>query len=828
MRNLCKLLTICIILISSCKEDLDDKLKINDLEYFEMQGLNVMLFSDFYPEGHQGGVTIIQNGVRIAANGDVRLEPVPGQWQPIPKVGERIVDSINNELQMTLSFPDSSRDGKGFNPIFYPDLYFKYKIRVQPLGKDFKVIVDLEKPLPEEWIGKVGFNFELFPGTYFEKSFIMDDKRGIFPRQLNGGMEYDEDGRAQAYPLAEGNKLTVAPENQEIQLIFESENTLQLLDGRAQHNNGWFVVRSAVLYGATKNAIEWTIRTNPIPGWKYEPVIHVSQVGYHPKQKKIAVLEFDKQEKEFLSSIKVEKFNSDGESEIVLSKEADNWGSFLRYNYAQLDFSEITEEGLYQITYGDVKSNIFSIDNEVYNRHVWQTTLEYFLPVQMCHMRINDRYRVWHGLCHEDDALMAPTDTNHFDGYLQGSSTLTKYKPLEPVPGLNVGGWHDAGDYDLRVESQIGTVHILSLAQEEFNVDYDVTSIDQSKKIVEMHQPDGVPDILQQIEHGLLTVLGGYDNLGRLYRGIICPTLRQYVLLGDGSTMTDNRVYSPALKDGEKRGARSGTFDDRWVFTEENPSRELQVVAGLAASSRVMKEYNSQLAEKSLRVAKEIYSLNANSTQKRVIGRKIEALAELYLTTQDEEYENALYELLPEIKENIERLGWVLGRVMPLLDNESFVSEVNQAVKELKEKIDKERLENPFGVPYRPHIWGAGWGIQRFGFTQYFFHTGWPDIFDAEYMHNALHFVLGCHPGQNTASFASGVGANSLLVAYGVNRAEWSYIPGGVGSGTNLVRPDFPELKEWPYFWQQTEYVMGGGGSNFMFLALAADHLLNE
>ncbi len=72
------------------------------------------------------------------------------------------------------------------------------------------------------------------------------------------------------------------------------------------------------------------------------------------------------------------------------------------------------------------------------------------------------------------------------------------------------------------------------------------------------------------------------------------------------------------------------------------------------------------------------------------------------------------------------------------------------------------------------------------------------------------------------------MGAKSLTVAYGVNRADWSYIPGGVGSGPALIRPDFPELKDWPFFWQQSEYVIGGGGSNFMFLALAAHHLLNE
>ncbi len=85
---------------------------------------------------------------------------------------------------------------------------------------------------------------------------------------------------------------------------------------------------------------------------------------------------------------------------------------------------------------------------------------------------------------------------------------------------------------------------------------------------------------------------------------------------------------------------------------------------------------------------------------------------------------------------------------------------------------------------------------------------------------HALSFVLGCHPGRSV-SFASGVGARSVTEAYGFNRADFSHIPGGVVSGTALIRPDLPELREWPYLWQQTEYVMGGASSRFMFLVLA-------
>ena len=107
-------------------------------------------------------------------------------------------------------------------------------------------------------------------------------------------------------------------------------------------------------------------------------------------------------------------------------------------------------------------------------------------------------------------------------------------------------------------------------------------------------------------------------------------------------------------------------------------------------------------------------------------------------------------------------------------------------------------------------------------------HKAWPDLYPSTYYMNALQFMLGRHPGANNASLASGVGSHSVTTAYGVNRADWSYIPGGVVSGTALIRPDLPELKIWPFFWQQTEYVMGGGATNFMFLVLAAEQELTK
>jgi len=803
-------------------------LQLNKLGYFELQGMNVMAFQDIYPEGHQGGVGIIQNGERVATNGDLRLEATPGQWQPIPRQGKRIVDVANNLIKVSLTYPDSSKNRKGYNPIIYPDLYFNYDVTVKAEGNSIRVTVDLDRPLPKQFIGKVGFNFELYPTVLFGKSWYLDQQMGLFPRQPNGPTSLDENSEVQAIPYATGKRLVIAPESDQQRIVIESKNTdLQLLDGRNKHNNGWFVVRSLVAEGATKNAIEWVITPNVINDWKYKPVVHVSQIGYLPNQQKVAVIELDGNDSLAVEA-KLMRVSETGAPEQVMNSLPKSWGKFLRYNYFMFDFSSVKREGIYLIQYGDSKTEPFRISTEVFKRGVWQPILEYFLPIQMCHMRVNEKYKVWHGLCHMDDALMAQTDHNHFDGYMQGSSTLTKYKPLEPVPGLAIGGWHDAGDDDLRIESQAGETYILTLAWEAFKVNHDNTMIDEKNHLAEIHQPDGKSDILQQIEHGILSVMAGYRNLGRFYRGIISPTLQQYVMMGDISNQTDNLIYDPKLKgSSEKTGIHSGIPDDRWVFTELNPSRELETIADIAASSRALKGFNDALSTECITVADSLWQ-TINDKDGRITNNKIHAAIELYLTTSKDQYKQYILSNETNIKSRIGSLGWVIGRALPKINDARFTASIHESVAEYAKKVAADEKQNPFGIPYQPYIWGAGWNIQEFGFQQYFLHMGFPEAFGTEYMMSALNFILGCHPGVNTASFASGIGSRSITTAYGYNRADWSYIPGGVVSGTALIRPDFPELKEFPYLWQQTEYVLGGGSSNFMFLVLAADQLLGK
>ena len=810
--------------------------------YFTCQGVSLIAYEDIYPAGHQGGVSIIMHGERIAANGDLRFEPTPGQWQPVPLQTRRSVDPEKDRIETSLHYPDEENHLRGFNPMVFPDCVLDYTVSVRAEGSSLLVTADLKKPVQQAWMDRLCFNLELFPGLLFGKSWIMDQTQGIFPRQPAGPVirrpslyeagilshpetsDENTDGlleKGRAYtplradeeiarPYASGRHFVLCPEDPRLQLSVESlSGELCLYDGRMNHNNGWFVLSSRCNPEA-EYAVQWRITPHVIDGWISEPHIQISQVGYLPSQPKTAVIELDPADPADLP-VSLRRITPEGG---VTVREAPGkpWGEFLRYRYLTFDFSDVTQEGLYQVAFGSMLSSVFRIAPDIFSRGVWQPVLEYFLPVQMCHMRVSEKYRVWHGLCHQDDARMAPPSWRHFDGYRQGPDLLTGFSAGSFVPGLNRGGWHDAGDFDLRVESQSGEAYLLSLAYEAFHVEWDATTIDQRTRTVEIHQPDGKNDILQQIEHGALAVLGGWEALGRLYRGIIASGLRQYVMLGDAAAMTDGV---------------QGSEDDRWVFTEDNPVREFTVSAHLSAVSRALQHFNPGLSDQALRAAKSLFSRTRLSDEAPLRCARFHAAAELYLTTGETGFADVLLSEADLIATRPRQLCWIAARVSGPLGNPAFTASLRNVLEKEKAEEDKLAAETPYGVPYRPYIWGAGWGIQQLGCEHYYLCRAFPDLFSPDLVCRSLDFILGCHPG-NSVSFASGIGSVSVTSAYGFNRADHSFIPGGVVSGTALIRPDFPELKEWPFLWQQTEYVLGGGSSRFMFLVLAVQDLLSS
>ena len=821
--------------------------RLNASGYFNKDGVDVMAFNDFYPEGHQGGISVLMNGKRVASNGDIRFEPTPGQWQPVPKQLDRRIEG--DRIVTTLCFPDSTRHFTGFNPMIYPDYRVTYTVTLEPYQKGFRVTVDLDTPVPEALLGRAGFNMEFFPGDLFGKPWIMDDKQGIYPQQPNSPLLTQESyvyrsvgdylpATAQntdianligqgyspftadaviAEPYAVGRSFTSRPDDPYSRLTIRSlcDADLTLYDGRMNHNNGWFVLRSDIPAGATKGAIQWYIEPTVVPGWTYKPVVQTSQVGYLPAQDKVAIIEADRRDAPLASATLV-RYDADGEH-FVREYPAVPWeGEFLRYNYLKVDFTDVKEEGLYCVRYGTSSSPIFRIAQDVYDRGVWQPVIEYFLPVQMCHMKVMEKYKVWHDACHLDDAVMAP-EGNHIDGYAQPADNKTAYKGLDPVLNVNHGGWHDAGDDDVRHTSG-NECYILTMALENFHPEIDATLIDQNRRLVEIHEPDGKNDIRQQIEHGMLYVINGYLALGRFPKGIISSNLRQYTLLGDTSAASDGIL---------------GDGDDRWIFPDV--SNGISMATNVAASARPLRGLNDTLANHCVAIAQHIFD-TAEVPPAGMRGggpmAKMQLAVELYLTTGEQRYFDFIVGNWDAVVASAPSCAWYIARIEKQMEGQrkyrKQCAAFREALVKYRAQLDRQSAETPYGVPYRPSIWGAGWDIQSFGYRHYFLAKEYPDIFAPDQVFDALNFILGRHPGSNQASFAGGVGAESATVGYGLNRADWTYIPGGTVSGTALIRPDFPELLVFPYLWQQVEYVLGGGSSHYMFLVLAAKDLLES
>jgi hypothetical protein len=804
------------------KKDSENILKLNTLDYFETRGLNVLAFSNwydvnFFDDSKLSGIEIIHHGVRTATNGDVRLSPTPQQWDPTPQLVRRKVNREENSIEAILT---------------YPDYHFDYTIKAEARGGGILLSVNLEKPIPRELMGRAGFNLEFLPAAYFEKTYLMDGNAGVFPLYPGGPMSVNPSGVVEPKPIAMGRTLILAPEDPARRVtIVARTGILLLFDGRNKAQNGWFVVRTLIPQDTSGPVVDWFITANTIPNWTRTPVIAHSQVGYHPAQKKVAVIELDKNDKPFASA-RLLKVRGDGRFVETYKGGVKKWGPYLRYNYLTFDFTPVKESGLYVIEYGGVRTKPFRIAADVYE-NAWQPTLDVFFPVQMDHMFVNEAYRVWHGSAHLDDALQAPINYKHFDLYTQGPATDTPYQPGEHIPGLNVGGWFDAGDFDIRTQTQYAVVLGLVQTWETFGLKRDETTIDQQNRYVDIHHPDGVPDLLQQIEHGTLALIAQHRVVGHAIAGIIDSNLSQYTHLGDASTDTDNLIYNPKLQPHESDGFTSGNFDDRWAFTSKSTPLNYGSIAALAAAGRTLRGYNDKLADECLAIAKKVWReehshepdlfRSGNTTGGPLEAEELTAAVELLISTRDAEYAKRINEFWPTIEKQFGRYAALAVQVIPYMD-ESYSKKLEPLVRSYKDDLDKYDLQNPFGVPISTAGWaGSGW-VVRFAITNYLLHKAFPEIIDAEYTFRGLDYIYGCHPDSDI-SFVSAVGTHSKKIAYGNNRADFSFIAGGIVPGVLIVKPDFPENKDdWPFLWAENEYVIGGA-AGYIFLVNAANDL---
>ena len=830
------LLTFLLTFTTMAAQDL----QLNDLDYFERRGVNVLVFSNSFNGGFNdeknSGIEIIHHGVRTVQGGAIRLNNTPEQWDLVPKMTSRKVDREEQSIEVGLR---------------YDDYDFDSRVVVTAKGKAVEIAVYLDKPVPDALAGEAGFNIEFLPSQYWQKTFVMDGRLNRFPRyaasqtitrpnaekprQFKGFKTYDDRGTdrfVDPLPMETGHDLILATDTPERMIRISSlDAELRLYDGRMLAQNGWYVLRSVLPAGKTGRVLSWTVEPHAIPGWIREPNIGFSQVGYIPEQPKVAVIELDKNDT-VLPTATLMRIGNDGSVEKAYEGPITTWGAYYKYNYVKFDFSSVTIPGVYYLQYGQTKTNNFLIDTHVYDK-ITDATTDIWVPIHMNHMYVNEGYRTWHGEPFKEGYLQAPP-SDHFDLHAQGPTTDTQYQPYELIPGLNIGGFFDAGDFDIETNSNISVVQNFIRTWELFKPQRDETFVSQEQRYVDLHRPDGVPDILQFIEHGTLNLVAQAEQIGHMASTLSNSVLDNYHHLGDAASITDGLHYDPSLKPYEVSadGKRSGTPDDMWAFTTRDPGLDYQAATMFAAASRVLKGYNDQLASRALTQSKRLMAeakdlMDAQKAEPqqgppsmrgfRRMGDMSTSL-QLYAATREQQYrekfESQIWQALDMFPDFA--IQTALDAV-PYMD-EAYKQRLRPYVEKYAKNLEVLDKQNPYGVPIGLGNWAGGNFTLSFGTTVCLAHLYFPDIVKKDEIYRAANWLFGCHPYHNY-SFVAAVGAaRPKAVFYGNNRADFSFIPGNVAPGLLFRQPDhFENFDDWPFLWGQNEGTIAGNTQYIIF-----------
>ena len=900
-RRMQTLLSASLLLAVTCASSVfaaDFAMQVTDKNYLDTQGFSVFLYdSTYHPvfvDQKNTAMEVILHGQRIATNGDVRLMPTPEQWDLVATLKGRQADKANNRLIASLAFPTF-------------DVSYTLEVAAEPGG--VKVSINLDKPLPPKLVGRAGFNLEFLPSIYMGKTYLVDGyNAGIFPRTPNDPMVkmlplpdepkkayYLEDwdkakGYTQPLPFAEGKRITLGVDDSLARVTVVSDTAaLMLFDGRNRAQNGWFVLRSLIPSGKTAGAIVWHIQPDVIPRWTRPPMIAHSQVGYAPGFSKVAVLELDPKYTGPRTA-KVLRLTEGGAYQQVFEGPITPSTPWMRYVYSKFDFTAVNNPGLYVIEYADQRTAPFPISKDAY-ANIWQDSLDHHLAEQMDHVSVREAYRVWHGASHLDDGRLAPVVGEQFDNWNQAAARDGKYKGGDHIPGMNVGGWYDAGDFDLEEPAQLKVIQNLALAYREFDLKYDELTVDEVAREVEMHRPDGVPDTVQQVKHGALLILAQFHNIGHSIRGTHEPDLRQYTHLGDGASKTDGRIYDPRLRPNEVKGDYSGRPDDRWIFTTTNAVLQWNAIAALAAASDVLKGWDDALAKDCLETAikawngekahptpqpagrgwdaaapepsgngvlaasqgvmsgaqsgsngpRSAIATPAGSTSVQTapapgfgrgdtgIGQDWAAALELTIATNGAEpYKSRLKELFRQMI-TPQQMGVRGWMAVRALPylDANAKDEMREAVKTYLVDLNQQLDTTPFGVPPSLGTWGGSGAVIDMAIRMYFLHKAFPHLVGPEYTLRAVNYILGTHPVSST-SYVAGVGTVSKTKTYSNNRADNAYIPGAVIPGYVIIKPDFPEcIDDFGFLWFEDEAVVAGSAS-WVVAGNAADAISKE
>lgn len=304
--------------------------------------------------------------------------------------------------------------------------------------------------------------------------------------------------------------------------------------------------------------------------------IHINQIGYNVKQRKVAIFPGHQGNHFYVKSVIDDSIKGVFSlSNIMESKYTDEYVSYG-------DFTEFDSEGCYYLesSFG-YKSYAFEIKKDIYDSVLSDVLKSY--TIQRCGIAITDELSndMSHALCHEDSAY-----TYYHDEFID-----------------TIGGWHDAGDYGRYVDTGVKALSDMLLAY-----------IDNSKAFNDetniINSYNGQPDILDEIKYELDWLMKLQEESGGVHSTV--------------SSMQFADIVTPD-KD-----------DKKIILFDVSPISTAEFSAVTALASYVFKDIDSEYSKKCLSASeKAFYYARYNTTINKMPG---EYQAGLYSSTDLNKY----------------------------------------------------------------------------------------------------------------------------------------------------------------------------------------------
>lgn len=324
---------------------------------------------------------------------------------------------------------------------------------------------------------------------------------------------------------------------------------------------------------------------------------------------------------------------------------------------AAFDFTKVTAEGTYHVEAGDVVSPTFKISKDVYNDAL-KASLKMFY-YQRCGEELPAEYAGdWaHPACHVNNSVLYENSSLEVDVS---------------------GGWHDAGDYGRYSVAGATAAADLLLAYENYpQVFDDAVGIPESG--------NGVPDVLDEAKYELDWLMKMQRDDGAVYHKVSCRSFPGEVMPQDE---TDQMVvmYVSTTATGDFAGVMA-IASRVYAATDPSFAKKCLDASKKAATYLMGTDRDTKGYRNPGNVSTGEYE-DAND-----IDERFWAYAELYKTTGDIAYEQALQK---EIPTNGYTLGWqgVGGYGMYAymtckgFDNGQLVSEAERTAKEITDNAN--------------------------------------------------------------------------------------------------------------------------------------------